>query len=489
MSAIRLDGGRAGHARRFILSGVFTLCVLTADAGEVRRVVSALAGQRLEELPALEATSAAGAPADFTIDESTRHQVMDGFGASFLEAGMICLNSLPEERRDEVLRTLFDPVHGAGFNLMKTVLGGTDFMSAGPWFTYNDTPGDVAMTHFSIARDLEPNGLIPYIRMAREHGGFRLQATMDYPPDWMLIDAKEFQDVRPECFDALALYYLRYVREYEKQGIHIDFLSPFNEPSIYTKIPWWKIRALLADHLVPLWEKEQPRTKLMLPEAPNRRHAWENQPVAMDDPRVRRHIAVLPYHGYNEGGFAHIAALRARYPDVPVWMTELCHGYIVKTPREPALPRRDFEDGDHWGNMIFSDIEAGASAWIYWNMILDQNGGPWLVSPVHGNPDDNVQQPLVIVDREKKTATFTGAFWYLAHFSKFVRPGAVRVDATGKAAGTRCLAFLAGDGSRVVQLLHGGDTESQTTVACGDQYVKVSLPPRSITTCLWPRAE
>ena len=88
----------------------------------------------------------------------------------------------------------------------------------------------------------------------------------------------------------------------------------------------------------------------------------------------------MPYHGYNEGGFDQIKALGARYPDIPLWMTELCHGYIVKTPREPALPRHDFEDGDYWGNMIFSDLESGASAWIYWNMILDEKGGPWLVS-------------------------------------------------------------------------------------------------------------
>lgn len=107
--------------------------------------------------------------------------------------------------------------------------------------------------------------------------------------------------------------------------------------------------------------------RLMLPEAPNHRAAWENQPVVMDDPTARKYIPVMPYHAYNEGGFDQISALGIRYPDVPMWMTELCHGYIVKTPREPALPRHDLEDGDNWGNMIFSDIESGASAWIYWN--------------------------------------------------------------------------------------------------------------------------
>ena len=80
-------------------------------------------------------------------------------------------------------------------------------------------------------------------------------------------------------------------------------------------------------------------------------------------------------------------------------MTELCHAYEAGTPKQMKLPRTDFEDGDFWGQQIFSDLEAGASAWIYWNLILDEHGGPWLVSPIHGNPEDNIQHPVVIIDR------------------------------------------------------------------------------------------
>ena len=92
-----------------------------------------------------------------------------------------------------------------------------------------------------------------------------------------------------------------------------------------------------------------------------------------------------------------------------------------------SLPRYDFEDGDFWGTQIFNDLEAHASAWIYWNMILDEKGGPWSVSYVHGNPDPNIQHPVVIIDREKMKVMYTGLYYYLTHFSKFVRPGAVRV--------------------------------------------------------------
>lgn len=455
-------------------------------AQDVDCFVSAKSGERLaRQNPLVFVENSGKKVPDFEIDENTTRQTIAGFGASFLEAGMICLNDLDAKAQEDVLRALFNVDSGAGFSVMKTVLGGTDFMSAGPWFTYNDHPGDGMMERFRIARDLAPNGLIPYIRGARKHGSFVLQATMDYPPDWMLIDAVKNQDVDPQQFDALARYYLRYVKEYEREGIHIDYLSPFNEPSIYTKIPWWKSRDLIKNHLGPLFAKESVSTRLMLPESPNRRAAWENQPVVMDDPAARKYISVMPYHGYNEGGFEQISALAKRYPDVPLWMTELCHGYIVKTPREPALPRHDFEDGDHWGKMIFSDIEAGASAWIYWNMILDEKGGPWLVSPTHGDPDDNVQQPLVIIDRTTKQMTYTGAYWYLAHFGRFVRPGAVRLATSGAVKNVRCLVFKRPEGGIVMQLLNSRATVAEVSIDWRGKTLALTLPASSITTCLW----
>jgi len=62
---------------------------------------------------------------------------------------------------------------------------------------------DVEMKHFSIARDLGPNGLITFIKRARRYGSFVLQAPMDYPPDWMLFDVDTNQNVNPKYYDAL----------------------------------------------------------------------------------------------------------------------------------------------------------------------------------------------------------------------------------------------------------------------------------------------
>jgi glucosylceramidase len=465
--------------------------------GAIALIVSSQAGDRLAERK-VEAFGPVGEkpPGAFvTVDATALDQRIDGFGASFGEAGMVSLNSLPDEAaRAKVLRALFDRETGAGFSLMKTVIGGTDFQSATQdWYTYDDVPGDTALEHFSIARDLGPAGLVTYIKAARAAGGdFRLQAPMDYPPDWMLVDATDYekgQTVAPASYDLLSRYYLAYVRAYEAQGITIDFLTPFNEPSGgYTKIGYQEYWDIVRDHLGPLFEREQVATKLAPGEFGARAHAEAFLPALLDDPEARKHVAVATYHGY-EGGFdgtapTHfdsIARLHARYPDVPLWLTELCCQY--------GRPNLTFAEGVPWAHLIFGDLEAGASGWIYWQMILDENGGPWLVSPIHGDFDGNAQNAVVQIDRTTHEVTYTGLYWFLAHFSRFVRPGAHRVSAlleqVEEGADVRALAFRNEDGTVVLELLNGSAEDRKMQVRAGPRALDLSLPAVSISTLTW----
>jgi len=464
------------------------LSAMVCSAQQVRLYVTSQSGDRIAAKPAVAFTGVADGGTRIRIDDSVRDQEIVGFGASFLEAGMICLHSLDAAQREDVLRKLFDPNEGAGFSAMKTVIGATDFQSAGPYYTYDDHPGDVNMKLFSIQRDLERNGVIPYIRSARRYGRFVLQAPMDYPPDWMMFDVNKKQDVDPRYFDALARYYLRYVEAYDKQGIAIDFLSLFNEPGIYTQIPATKIRDLLRDHVGPLLTQAGVKTKIQPSEFNTRERAYKNFPVILEDPAARKYAGALAYHGYEFKDFDKLRNLHERYPDLKLWMTEVDHSYNTDTPRSAVLPKKDYEDGDFWGNQIMNDLEAGTSAWIYWNMILDEKGGPWLISPVHRDDDGNQQHPVVIIDRQTRQVTYTGLFYYLAHFSKFVRPGAVRIAARGAANGIRCVAFQAKNGDIIAEVLNSKRQPAVTTLEWHGKVLTLQLPTFSITTCIWSRS-
>src|SRR5205814_2221903 len=110
--------------------------------------------------------------------------------------------------QDAVLRALFDRNAGAGFSVMKTPIGATDFQSASPdWYTYDDVPGDVSMSHFSIARDLKPHGLVTYIRRARQAGG---QFVLDDPGARRYIARVPYHGYAWGRYDAVAALHERY---------------------------------------------------------------------------------------------------------------------------------------------------------------------------------------------------------------------------------------------------------------------------------------
>ncbi len=321
-----------GFVRTIVIAGLcLSVGALAARAQKVKVWVSSNGGERMAAKAELEfgGGSAGGGTAvktTFRVDGAVKHQRMDGFGASIMEAGLMILNTLPAEKQEEVLRSLFDPKDGAGFTAMKTPLAGTDFQSAGPWFTYDDTPGDVELKNFSVERDFGPNGVGTYILRARKYGDFALQAPIDYPPDWMLYDVKKRQDIPPKYYPVLANYFMKYLEEYKKRGIVVDYLSLFNEPEeVYTKIQYPEIRVLIRDHVGPALQKSGLTTKLMISEAPERGVAARRYPVVLDDPEVRKYVSVIGYHGYDFKNFDKIAALEKRYSQFPFWMDELCY--------------------------------------------------------------------------------------------------------------------------------------------------------------------
>ncbi len=475
----------------FVFCGVllsFTSAQLLGQT--VKLHVSSKAGDRLSIKPDVQFVDAKPSGAVFEIDDTKKYQKIDGFGASIMEAGIITLNTLPAEKQEEVLRSLFDVKDGAGYTAMKTPIAGTDFQAAGPWYTYDDTPGDVQLKNFSVERDFGPNGVGTYILRARKYGNFKLQSPMDYPPDWMLYDVKKHQDIQPKYYPVLANYYVRYLEEYKKRGITIDYISLFNEPDkVYTKIKYPEIKVLLRDHVGPTLQKSGLSTKIMLSEAPERLNAYKSYPLVLDDPEARKYVAVAAYHGYSykafQKDFDKIAELKAKYPDITFWMDELCYAYEAGYPMNKKLPVYEFDDGDVWGNIIFGDLEAGTSAWLYWNAILDETGGPWAVSPVHGNPDPNAQHPVVIINKKTHEVTYTGTYYYLAHFSKFVRPGAVRVETRGKTKGVRVMTFQTPAGGFVAQLMNSLKTDQEVNLVSKGRTVSLKLPARSITTAMW----
>lgn len=469
-----------------------TACTTSKSRNAIVNIfVSSLDGDRMTRKKEISFVSSRSQnKADITINDRKNYQKIDGFGASFNEAGMICLNSLAKSSADSVITNLFDTVYGAGFSIMKAPIAACDFSSAGSWYSYNETAGDTLMKNFSINRDLQPNGMIPYIKMAMRHGSFRIHSTMDFPPDWMLFSLEKGQrHVRPEYYRSLARYFASYIKAYSDHGIKINYLSPLNEPdnSWYSNVNYQELSDIIKYHIVPLFIEKGINTKIQFGETCNRTEGLKKLPEQLYDTQLRRHISTINVHGYDWNKFYAVDSLHRKFPDIPVWMTEVCYAPASNNipPGGPAkVPVYDFSDIAIWSDMIINDIKNGVSGWLYWNMILDENGGPWLFDPEHGNPDLNSQHPVVIINRKTGKVIYTGLFYGIAHFSRFVRPGASVIEASGNPENINFCAFRNIDGKIVLIVLNKGD-ERKYRIRWGKRILEYELPKISLTTFVW----
>ncbi|MBE0652351.1 MAG: glucosylceramidase, partial [Bacteroidales bacterium] len=102
----------------------------------------------------------------------------------------------------------------------------------------------------------------------------------------------------------------------------------------------------------------------------------------------------------------------------------------------------------------------------------------------HGDPNPNIQHPVVIVNRETKKVDYTGLYYYLSHFSKFVRPGAYRIDCSGGSPSLNFVGFLNTDGSITLNIINNGN-ETDCKILWNNKMSIQSLKAHSITTLIW----
>lgn len=418
-----------------------------------------------------------GAP-DFTLTVDTAHprQTIAGFGASFTESSAWNLACLSEADRGEVLARLFSPATGMGFTLARTHINSCDYSLR--HYSYVE-PGDLALASFSIAADQagftgqendqvhgirveDPRfDLLQLIQAARAvpGAGFRLVASPWSPPSWMkegehaeMTGGRLRRDADPEgrliYYDAWARYLVAYVQAYAHEGVPVWALTPQNEPGHAENARWdtcfwsaeWQ-REFIADYLGPamaaagLLDLDDLEAGVgIFAFDHNKADALATVPVILDDPRAARFVRGIAIHWYaiNLGGKADYRAhvldeMSRRYPDKVILHTE---SSIDLHPDDPIGQYWDPENVDwtrgrftpfsQYAIDIITDLNHGAIGYIDWCMVLSTAGGP--------NPYDNFNSASVLVDPRQQTVLYTPLYYLLGQFSRYIRPGARRLD-------------------------------------------------------------
>jgi glucosylceramidase len=419
--------------------------------------------------PSLAPANPANPPLVRVAPEKT-YQPMAGFGGCFNELGWAALGKLSEADRQQVLSALFGD-DGCAFSLARLPIGANDFALDG--YSLDDTPGDLALTNFSIARD--EKCLIPFVKAAMAvRPALQCWASPWSPPAWMKTTtnySKGSLKWEPAMLRTYATYLARWIEAYRAAGINLYAITPQNEPNIASVYPtclWTgpQLRKFIADYLGPTLRDRKTNIELWLGlngDPPNSGDNVNDRLVTvLEDPKASAFITGIAFQ-YDSR--TQIGSACALYPDKKLMQSET----------ECNNGNNSWADAQRLYGLMKRYIENGAGSYFAWNMVLDETGmSTWKWR----------QNAMITVNQGTGKVTCNGEYYVMRHFSQFVKPGAKRVLTTGVWGDQ--IAFVNPDGSTVIVV---GNSAKQShdfilTVAgrsAGDT-LKVTLPAQSINT-------
>ncbi|MCA9792582.1 MAG: glycoside hydrolase family 30 protein [Candidatus Eremiobacteraeota bacterium] len=403
------------------------------------------------------------------LDPTRQYQTLEGIGGALTDAAAETFASLSPAAQDELLTAYFDTSRGIGYSLARTHINSCDFSSASYAYT---KPDDRQLTTFSIQPDLRFR--VPFIKKVLERApGLKIFASPWSPPAWMKTnnDMLHGGKLKPEWAPVWARYYVRFVEEYRKQGIPIWGLTVQNEPMatqtwescIYTAE---EERDFVVDHLGPALKGLG--LKLMIWDH-NRNLLYQRASTVLADPQTASYVWGTAFHWYDGARADNVRQVHDAFPDKALLFSEGCNY---------PFSWEHFDEwhwGENYGRAMIDDFNNWTCAWTDWNILLDERGGP--------NHVNNFCYAPVHKDAEGKLH-YMASYYYIGHFSKFLRPGARRIACTSTSKEIRATAFV--DQQRTVAVvMNDSDQSAEVWLWQKGQAAPMQLPAHSIATASW----
>jgi glucosylceramidase len=404
-------------------------------------------------------------------------QTFLGIGGALTDASAETFSKIPAAKQAELLQAYYDTKKGIGYTLARTNINSCDFSSGS--YTYV-SEGDKELKSFKIDHDMQFR--IPFIKKAIEAAGGKLTLFVSpwSPPGYMKDnnDMLHGGKLKPEFYQTWADYYVKFIKSYEKVGIPVWGMTIQNEPMATQK---WESCIYTADNerdflkkfLGPTIQKAGLGDKKIIVWDHNRDLMVQRANVIFGDPEASKYAWGMGFHWYESwtGGdkmFDNVKIVHEAYPDKNLIFTEGCP--------ESFNPARynDWGLGEAYGRNMINDFNNGAVGWTDWNILLDETGGPnhvknFCFAPVHG-------------DTKTGQLIYTNSFYYIGHFSKFVRPGAKRIISSASRSQLLTTAFINKDGKVAVIVMNQSNLKITYNLCIGHNAAEVKILPHSIQT-------
>jgi glucosylceramidase len=406
------------------------------------------------------------------VADSIAYQTIEGFGASMTDSAAYLIHRrVPAELQQSVMEELFDPEKGIGLSFLRNPMGASDL--ARFHYSYNELPPgeeNPKMERFSIEHDRAD--ILPLLRLAlRINPRIRMMGSPWSAPGWMKTSGSMIGgSLRREAYPAYALYFRRYIEAYAAEGVPVHYISVQNEPLYVPRdYPGMSMTAaeqteFLRDHLIPTLEQARLPVRILVYD-----HNWDrpDYPLAvLSDPVLSRSplIAGTAWHWYG-GTAGAMSVVHQADPQRGQYVTEASGGTWIQDQ-----VKADFE-------AIIHSMRNWARAFVKWGLALNERRGP-------NAGGCNTCTGLIEVNESTGVVRKTVDYYTLGHFSRFVRPGAVRVYSTN-IPGVITAAFVNRDRSRVLVARNGTGQRQRFQAEWRGQWLPVELPPQAGATLVW----
>ena len=432
------------------------------------------------------------------IDETKQMQSMDGFGYALTGGSAELLTKMSKEARAKVLKELFaTDENNVGVSYLRLSIGASDLNSF--VFSYDDLAQgetDNELKRFDLAQDKKD--VIPVLKeILAIRPDIKLLGSPWSAPAWM----KASNNVRggalkEECYPAYALYFVKYIQEMKKEGITIDAITIQNEPlnsKNTPSMPWLVEQQLnfLKNHLYPAFTKAGLKTKVVLFDHNCDRPDYPL--VLLADPIISAFADGTGFHHYG-GDMGAMSTVHMARPDKNLYFTEQM---ITESPGSATIniaasvKRMIIDTAGNWSKNV-----------ILWNLAADPKNDPHT-----DNGGCSMCQGAITIDKDAVSRNL--AYYTIAHASKFVRPGSVRIGSTNRGDRTVAItedeerpglkrmaiienvqvlpnvAFKTPEGKIVLIVVNDTGSASSVTVQYRGQFAGTRLSPGSVGTYIW----
>ena len=390
------------------------------------------------------------AASSVTINGSTTFQTIDGFGFSEAFGQASTLESASSSQQQQILNDLFSTSTGAGFTILRNILPSDSNHTIEP-----NSPGSPSTTP-SYTWDGNSWGQVALSKQAMSYGVTQIFGDAWSAPGFMKTNGSESNGgtlcgapgastcSTGDWRQAYANYLVQYIKDYASSGVtlsHIDFV---NEPSFaasYSSMVMTGVQnADFIKVLGPTIRNAGLSTKIVCCDSEGWNLASGDVSAITSDSAALSYVNNFSSHGYTAAPTSPINTAGKN-----IWETE----WSTFDGLDNAWDDGSDASGFTSAQPIYTGLtSANLSAFLYWWGMIGS-----------GTTDNEGLLQLT----NSGTVITSGRLWALANYSRFIRPGAVRIGANTSDGNIQLSAYKNTSGSVAIVVLNTSSSSDTTT--------------------------